>query len=78
MPMRVIRTVYVTGVLALFAASGVGNVNGTALAESMPEGKSETPPVQRPKDPDAKPKEPEPKAKEPDSKPKELDAKPPE
>ena len=34
MPMRVIRTVYVTGVLALLAASGVGNVNGTALAES--------------------------------------------
>lgn len=78
MPMRVIRTVYVTGVLALLAASGVGNVNGTALAESTPEGKSETPPVQRPKDPDTKPKEPEPKAKEADSKPKESDAKPPE
>ncbi len=78
MPMRVIRTVYVTGVLALLAASGVGNVNGTALAESTPEGKSETPPVQRPKDPDTKPKEPEPKTKEADSKPKESDAKPPE
>lgn len=78
MPMRVIRTVYVTGVLALLAASGVGNVNETALAESTPEGKSETPPVQRPKDPDTKPKEPEPKAKEADSKPKESDAKPPE
>jgi len=76
--MRVIRTVYVTGVLALLAASGVGNLNGTALAESTPEGKSETPPVQRPKDPDTKPKEPEPKAKEADSKPKESDAKPPE
>ncbi|MCC7213351.1 MAG: BON domain-containing protein, partial [Nitrospira sp.] len=78
MPMRVIRTVYVTGVLALLAASGVGNVNETALAESTPEGKSETPPVQRPKDPDTKPKEPEPKTKEADSKPKESDAKPPE
>lgn len=76
--MRVIRTVYVTGVLAILSASGMGNVNGTVLAESTPEGKSEAPPVQRPKDPEVKPKEPETKAKEPDSKPKESEVKPPE
>lgn len=81
MPMRLIRTVYVTGMLALLVAVGLWNRPSMAWAESAPDGKSEAPPVQRSKDLDVKPKEPELKSKEPDSKPteqksKEADSKP--
>ena len=79
--MRLIRTVYVTGMLALLVAVGLWDGPSMAWAESAPDGKSEAPPVQRSKDLDVKPKEPELKSKEPDSKPteqksKEADSKP--
>jgi len=81
--MRLIRTVYITGILALLVAAGLWKGPSMAWAESAPDGKSEAPPVQRSKDPDVKPKEPELKSKEPDSKPteqksKEADSKPKE
>ncbi|MDR4479832.1 MAG: BON domain-containing protein [Nitrospira sp.] len=77
MPMLVIRTVFVTGVLVLFAAPWIGSVTSLVRAESGPDGKPDAPPVQqRSKDPDVPPKEPDLKPKESEPKPKDSDTKP--
>lgn len=76
MPIMAIRTVFVTGVLVLFAAPWIGSVTSIVRAESAPDGKPDAPPVQRSKDPDVPPKEPDLKPKESEPKPKDLDTKP--
>jgi hyperosmotically inducible protein len=81
--MRMMQTAYLMRVLALTWVVGAWIGSPFAWAESVPEGKPESPPSQRAKDPDVKPKEPDSKPKESDSKPaeqkpKEADAKPKE
>lgn len=83
MPMRMMQTAYLMRVLTLTWVVGTWIGSPFAWAESVPEGKPESPPAQRAKDPDVNPKEPDSKPKESDSKPaeqkpKEADAKPKE
>lgn len=74
MPMRTAQTVCVIGVLVLTGLSGMWGANPVVWAESVPEGKSESPP-QRAKDPEVKPKEPDSKPKDTESKPKDPESK---
>ncbi|MCC2640246.1 MAG: exported protein of unknown function, contains domain [Nitrospira sp.] len=83
MPMWMTQTAYLMRALALTWLVGALVGYPFAWAESVPEGKPESPPPQRAKEPEVKPKEHESKPKESDSnsteqKPKEAEVKPKE